>query len=67
VAFSFDASDRRQQFTLKFFVNLHFRARKWAYLKTYKEEIRKFKERKNGDAMQAAELHGKGSGALMPS
>ena len=52
---------------LKLFVNLYFRVRKWAYLKSYKE-ARKLKASKCS-AAQRSELHGKDSirKALMSS
>ena len=53
---------------LKFFVNLYFRVRKWAYLKSYKE-ARKLKVSKCSAAQRSVELHGKDSirKALMSS
>ena len=53
---------------LKLLVNLYFRVRKWAYLKSYKE-ARKLKASKCSAAQRSAELHGKDSikKALMSS
>ena len=53
---------------LKLFVNLYFRVRKWAYLKSYKE-ARKLKVSKYSAAQRSVELHGKDSirKALMSS